>query len=93
MSVAYATPIYVVTSTVLCLIYSCITCVKDKGKLQTSDKAILFGWCLISTIIASFVACISGEIMTRTIAVSHLLIVLLIVCVSLSVSSSLIYWS
>jgi len=93
MSVAYAAPMYVGISVILCLSYSCIECTKDKGKLDTSSKSILFTWCIISTIIASVVAGVSGEMMTGMTNITHLLIAVLLACVTLSVSSSMIYWS
>ena len=93
MSVAYAAPMYVGISLMLCSSYCCIEFTKDKGKLVNSTKLILCGWCLVSIIIASVIAGASGEVMSGMTNVSHLLIAALLACVTLSVSSSLIYWS
>ncbi len=93
MSVAYAAAMYVGISCILSLCYSCIECTKDKGKLETSTKSILFGWCIVSTIIASVIAGASGEMMAGMTNVTHLLIAVILACVTLSISSSMIYWS
>lgn len=93
MSVAYAAPMYVGISILLCLSYSCIEFTKDKGKLDTSSKAILLAWCIISTIIASVIAGASGEMMSGMVNTTHLLIAIILACVTLSISSSMIYWT
>jgi hypothetical protein len=93
MSVAYAAPMYVGLSTILCLSYSCIECTKDKGKIDTTTKSMLFAWCLVSLIVASVVAGASGEMMAGMTNMTHLLIAALLACVTLSVSCSMIYWS
>ena len=93
MSVAYAVPMYLGISTMLCLSYSCIECTKDKGKLDNSAKFILSAWCIVVFIVASVIASVSGEMMSGISNASHLLIAGILACVTLSVSSSMIYWS
>lgn len=93
MSIAYAAPMYIGISTMLCLSYSCIECTKRKGKLNNSDKLMLSVWCIVSIIIASVVMGASGEMMTGMTNVTHLLIAALLACITLSISSSMIYWS
>lgn len=93
MSVVYAAPMYVGISCLLCLSYSSIECIKDKGNLDTSSKSILLGWCIVSTIIASVVAGASGEMMAGMGNVTHILIAAILACVTLSISSSMLYWS
>lgn len=93
MSVAYAAPMYVALSTILCLSYSCIECTKDKGKLDTTTKSLLLAWCIVVLIVASVVAGVSGEMMTGMTNMTHLLIAAVLACVTLSLSSSIIYWS
>lgn len=93
MSVVYTAPAYVGISCLLCLSYSCIECTKEKGNLSTSNKLLLFGWCILSTIIASVIAGASGEMMAGMTNMTHLLIAALLACVTLSISSSMIYWS
>ena len=93
MSIAYAAPMYVGLSIILCLSYSCIECTKDKGKLDSTTKSILLAWCIVVLIVASIVAGASGEMMTGMTNITHLLIAVVLACVTLSVSSSIIYWS
>jgi hypothetical protein len=93
MSVAYAAPMYVGISTLLCCCYSCIESTKQKGKLNDSDKSILSVWCVVSIIVASVVMGASGEMMAGMTNITHLLIAFLLACVTLSISSSMIYWS
>lgn len=93
MSVAYVAPMYVGISCMMCLSYSCIEYTKNKGKLDTSSKSILFGWCILSTIIAFIVAGATGEMMSGMSNVTHILIAAILACVTLSISSSMIYWS
>lgn len=93
MSVAYAAPMYVGLSTILCLSYCCIEFTKDKGKLDNSTKSILSTWCVIVLFIASIIGAVSGEMMTGMTNISHLLIALILACVTLSVSSLIIYWT
>jgi hypothetical protein len=93
MSVAYAAPMYVGISTLLCCCYSCIESTKHKGKLKDSDKSILFVWSIVSVIVASVVMGASGEMMAGMTNITHLLIAALLACVTLSISSGMIYWS
>jgi hypothetical protein len=93
MSIAYAAPMYVGLATLLCSCYSCIECTKDKGRLDTSTKSILSAWCIIVLIISSFIAGVSGQIMIGSTNITHILIVMILVCITLSLSSSMIYWA
>ena len=93
MSVAYAAPMYVGISTLLCCCYSCIESTKHKGKLKDSDKSILLTWCIVSVIVASVVMGASGEMMTGNTNILHILIAALLACITLSISSLMIYWT
>lgn len=93
MSIAYAAPMYVGLSTILCLSYSCIECTKDKGKLDSTSKSILSIWCIVVLIVASVVAGASGQMMSGMTNMTHLLIAVVLACVTLSVSCSMIYWA
>jgi hypothetical protein len=93
MSVAYAAPMYVGISFILCLSYTFVECTKDKGDLNTINKLLLCAWCIVSIIIASVVAGATGEMMAGMTNMTHLLIAALLACVTLSISSSMIYWS
>jgi hypothetical protein len=93
MSVAYAVPMYVGLSVALCLSYGCVECTKHKGKLDKTSKIILGGWCIVSMIIASIVAGASSSIMTGMTNTTLVVVALLLVCVSLIISSSMIYLS
>lgn len=93
MSVAYAAPMYVGISTMLCCCYSCIEFTKNKGKFKDSDKSILSAWCVVSIIVACIVMGASGEIMVGMTNITHLLIAVLLACITLSISSGMIYWS
>ncbi len=89
----YAVPVYVGLSCILSLSYSCMECVKQKGKLDTADNSILCTWVIISGIVASVIAGVVGEMMVGMTNYMHLLIALILACVTLSISSSMIYWS
>jgi len=89
----YAAPVYIGLSCVLSLLYSCIECTKDKGKFDTATKSIFCTWVIVSAIVASVVAAVSGEMAIGMINYMHLLIALILACVTLSISSSVIYWS
>lgn len=93
MSVAYAAPMYIGISTMLCLSYSCIEFIKNKGKLKDSDKSILSAWCIVSIIVASVVMGASAGLMTGMPNITYLIIAILLACITLSISSSMIYWS
>lgn len=93
MSTLYAAPMYLVISSTLCVIYGMIEFGKDKGNLNTQDKLILSAWCIISLIVSSVIAGISGEMMEKSLNPMYILLTLILVCATLSVSSSLIYWS
>lgn len=77
----------------LCCCYSCIESTKQKGKLKDTDKSILLVWCIVSVIVASVVMGASGEMMAGMTNITHLLIAALLACVTLSVSSLMIYWA
>lgn len=89
----YAVPVYVGLSCVLSLLYSCIECVKEKGSLGNATHSILLSWCIVSTIVASVIAGVTGEMTMGVAPVTHILIALILACVTLSISSSIIYWS
>ena len=93
MSVAYAAPMYVGLTTILCLSYSCVECTKHKGKLDSSVKSILSTWCVIVLIVASVVGAVSGEIMVGMMDTTHLLIAAILACITISISSSMIYYA
>ena len=89
----YAAPVYVGLSCLLSLSYSCIECVKDKGNFDTASKSIMCVWIIISAIVASVVAGVSGEMMIGMINYTHLIIALILACVTLSISCGVVYWS
>lgn len=89
----YAVPIYVGLSCVLSLSYSCIECVKEKGKFDSATYSILCTWIIVSAIVASVIAGVVGEMMIGMTNYMHLLIALILACVTLSISGSLIYWT
>lgn len=93
MSVVYAAPMYVVISTLLCSSYFFIEFSKNRGNYSNTEKFILSAWCVVSLIVASFIMGVSSEMMYGMANVTHLLIVILIACITLSVSSGMIYWS
>lgn len=89
----YAVPIYVGLSCILSLSYSCIECVKEKGKFDSATNSILCTWVIVSAIVSSIIAGVVGEMMVGMTNFMHLLIALILACVTLSISSSLIHWS
>ncbi len=93
MSIIYAAPMYVGLSALLCLSYCCIEFTKQKGKITNSEKSILCAWFIVSIVVASIVAAVSGEMLRGMTNITHLLVAVLLACVTLSVSSSMIYWS
>ena len=89
----YAIPVYVGLSCLLSLSYSCLECVKEKGKFDTATKSILCTWVIVSAIVTSVISGVVGEITIGMTNYMHLLIALILACVTLSISSLLIYWS
>ena len=89
----YAVPVYVGLSCLLSLSYSCMECVKEKGNLDTAIHSILSTWVIVSAIVASVIAGVVGEMTIGMTNYMHLLIALILACVTLIISSSLIYWS
>jgi hypothetical protein len=89
----YAAPVYVGLSCLLSLSYSCMECARNKGKIDNTTKSLLCGWVIVSGIVASVVAGVAGEMMVGLTNVTHILVALILVCVTLSISSSIIYWS
>lgn len=89
----YAVPAYVGLSCLLSLTYSCLECVKEKGKLDTATHTILCTWVIVSAIVTSVIAGVVGEMAIGMTNFTHLLIALILACVTLSISSSIIYWS
>lgn len=89
----YAIPVYVGLSCIMSLSYSCIECIKEKGKLETATYSILFTWIIVSLIVASVISGVVGEMMVGMTNYIHLLIALILACVTLSISSLILYWS
>ena len=89
----YAVPVYVGLSCLLSLSYSCMECVKEKGKLDTATNSILCAWVIISAIVASVIAGVVGEMMIGMTNFMHILIALILACVTLSISSCMIYYT
>ena len=89
----YATPAYVGLSCLLSLIYASIECVKDNGTLDNATHSILCGWCIVSMIVGSVILGVTGEMAMGISSMPHILIALILACVTLSISSSIIYWS
>lgn len=89
----YAVPLYVGLSCLMSMIYSCMECVKDKGKLDTATNSILSAWFVVTMVVASVIAGVVGEMMSGMMNSVHLLIALILACVTLSISGSIIYWS
>lgn len=87
----YAVPVYVGISTLLCSLYCCIESMK--GKLDNTVKSILCSWCVMSIIITSIIGGIAGEMTMGIAPMSHVLIMMILFCVTLSISSSMIYWT
>lgn len=93
MSVAYAAPAYVGIATLLCLSYSCMECTRDGGSLDTTARSMLSGWCIVVLIVASIIGAVSGEMMAGMTDTTHLLIAAILACVTLSISSSIVYYA
>jgi hypothetical protein len=89
----YAAPFYVGLSCLLSLSYSCIECVKEKGNFDIATCSIFSTWVIITLIVASVIAGVAGEMMIGMTNYMHLLIALVLACVTLSISSSIIHWS
>jgi len=89
----YAIPVYLGTSLLLCCSYCCIENTKEKGNLDTATHSILSSWCIVSIIVTSIIAGVVGEMSMGATNATHVLIALILACVTLSLSSSLIYWS
>ena len=90
----YAVPVYVGLSCVLSLSYSCMECAKSKkGNVDTATKSIMLGWIIVSGIVAAVIAGVVGEITLGISSVSHILIALILACVTLIISGSIVYWS
>ena len=89
----YAAPFYVGLSCLLSLSYSCIECVKEKGNFYIATCYIFSTWVIITLIVASVIAGVAGEMMIGMTNYMHLLIALVLACVTLSISSSIIHWS
>jgi hypothetical protein len=89
----YAIPLYIGLSCILSLIYSSIEFIKDKGKLDTAVSSILCTWVIVTIIVTSIISGVVSEMMMGVTNYLHLLIGLILACVTLSISSSLLYWS
>lgn len=95
MSIAYAAavPAYVGLTTILFLSYSSIECTKDKGKLDDSSRSFLSIWCIVSFIVTTVIGGAVGGAMSGDLNTTYLLIAGLLACVTLIISSGMIYWS
>lgn len=90
----YAAPIYAGLSCLMSLCYSCMECAKSKkGNLDSATYSILFSWVIISGIVALIVGAVSAEVTLGMGSTTHILIALIIACVTLGISSGIIYWS
>lgn len=89
----YAAPVYVGLSCLLSLIYSCMECIRDKGKFDNATKSILCAWVLITIFVGFIVGSVSGEVYIRNYNTTHIIIALILASVTLCVSSCVIYWS
>ena len=88
----YAVPVYAGLSCLLCLSYSCMECVKKKGSMDFASKSILSVWSIVSMIVTSVISGVAGEMMIGMASTTHILVALMLACVTLSSSSSLIYY-
>jgi hypothetical protein len=88
---AYATPMYIGISTLLCCSYCCIESTKHKGKLKDSDKSLLLSWCVVSIVVACVIMGVSGEMMVGMTNMLHLLVAILLACITLGLSSYMVY--
>lgn len=93
MSLIYTAPLYMGISCLLSLSYGSIEYVKDKGNLNFSSKSILFCWCILSIIVTSIIAGATGEMMSGKTNITHLLIASILACVTLIISSCMVYWT
>ena len=89
----YAVPVYVGLSCILSLSYSCMECVKNNGSTDDATKSILSSWCIVCTIVACVIAGVAGEMAIGMSNATHILIALVLACVTLSISSSMIYFT
>lgn len=91
MSVAYAAPMYVGLSTILCSVYSGIECTKNKGKLDSAAKSFLCLWCVGTLLLASAIFSASSEIMSGSGSMTYLMVTIFFACIMLSFSGFMIY--
>ena len=90
----YAIPVYVGISGILCSIYSLIECVKEQGQITLPTSSILLSWCIASCITVAGLTLVSGEMLTRQINPMHMIIVCILVCATLAISSCMVScWS
>ncbi len=89
----YAVPLYVGLSCLMSFSYSCMETMKSKKGMDSASKSILCLWCIVSAIVASVVTGVVGEMAIGIASMSHMLIAAILMCVTLSISSSIIYWS
>ena len=89
----YAAPVYIGLSCLLSLSYSCMECAKNKNKIDDFTKSVLCCWVIVSAVVASVIAGVSGEVMVGQIDMTHVFVALILACVTLSASSLMIYWS
>jgi len=67
-------------------------CVKNNGSTDDATKSILSSWCIVCTIVACVITGVTGEMAMGMTNVTHVLIALLLACVTLSISSGMIYF-
>ena len=89
----YAVPLYIGLSSLLCLSYSCMECVKEKGKLDSATHSILSCWVLISILVGSMISGVATQMMMGMTNYTFLLITLIIACSTLVFSSCLLSWT
>ena len=89
----YAAPAYAGLTCLLCLSYSCMESVRNNGKTDTATNSILSVWSIVSIIVTSVITGVAGEMMIGMASTTHILIALILACVTLSISSSLIFWA
>lgn len=90
----YMIPAYIGISGILCCVYSLIECIKGKGQISTPTYSILCSWCIACLITVSGLTIISGEMMIQQVNPLHMILVCILVCATLSISSCMVsFWS
>ena len=81
---------YVGISCILSGIYALIEFIKEKGTFTTTTKTILISWVCFSLIMGSCITSVGVAVMSDTISPVYALIIGLIVCISLIISSFMV---